>query len=834
MTVKQLIVALLAVSALLACLLIWPVGAMKDTAVSSSGAETSRNTGNITPEVSVLQTFVPQYSYIRNIGILVDRNNGENSDGNFLLEIYDMAWSQQRQVNFVMSDVGDKSQGYFEIPVNLKVIPGNTYIIRLYAFGTEEKPISILYRSKSGAGPVENQIFSYDGNEMEDASLACTYVYGTPLNKRQILTMDLFFVMLFFCLSAFVTWLAERKELLNRKLDIASTIRVMVTAISLWIWVISFYYVFIRKLFGGDGWDFGIYAVAFILSLMVELYVIWKAQNILDIRQCQRRIVLKTSIQVIAFAVYFSFYAPYFNSGSNYGHYYNSCYMFIAFAVIVLSFNTKKQLICWKNFIFSILYWIVCGASFLGKVHEISPEQRSLHEVAYVGGWLWGIVILITLQNLWHKKINRVVVSYALLVAAFFALTWIFRYQKYWPIVMTVFFGLMYLQKMKHEQMIELMRNFCRGAVLSFWYTWLYCLMHRPYHYNNFSRYNLNFSSVAIAGLYLIFVFTSLVILVVEQYKKDHRLQSMWFYYISMGAVLSYVFMSVSRTAMLSIMCLTIGLILFCMILNKKKNFRNVLGFLGAMMLSGLVLFPTVYTLTRCVPAIVNDPVTLPYEDFKDAIYKNERKDSPKYMTFHHFLELSTGRVMTLIDGYVDRDRVLDESSRLTYEIGEECYSSAEFSTGEIQALNTGKTILYDSDSANESNSEISNGRFAIFKLYLSRLNWEGHDSMVITVGDTVYAHAHNSFIQIAYDHGIACGIVFILLGIVTLIRSILYAKEYYDSDGPVVLVPVMALIAFSIAGMTEWVFQPVIPLAFGVLFVVYPLLNPIKIQSQE
>ena len=71
MTVKDLIVFLLAVSALLACLLVWPVGAMKDTAVNSSGAETNRYTGTVTEELTVSQTFIPQYDYIRSIGLLM-------------------------------------------------------------------------------------------------------------------------------------------------------------------------------------------------------------------------------------------------------------------------------------------------------------------------------------------------------------------------------------------------------------------------------------------------------------------------------------------------------------------------------------------------------------------------------------------------------------------------------------------------------------------------------------------------------------------------------------------------------------------------------------------
>lgn len=86
-TVKQLIVALLAVSALLACLLIWPADAMKDTAVSSSGAETNRRTETITDELTVAQTFIPQYDYIRSIGILLDRDNDNSYIGDFSLKL---------------------------------------------------------------------------------------------------------------------------------------------------------------------------------------------------------------------------------------------------------------------------------------------------------------------------------------------------------------------------------------------------------------------------------------------------------------------------------------------------------------------------------------------------------------------------------------------------------------------------------------------------------------------------------------------------------------------------------------------------------------------------
>jgi len=823
-TVRDFLVVLLALSSLFAMLLIWPVGAMKDTAVSSSGPENNRSTGNITPEWNVFQNFVPQYDYIRSIGILVDRRGGESDAGNFLLEIYDAAGAQQRQVNFKMPEVGDRSQGYFDIPVNLEVIPGAFYTIRLYAFGTEEKPISVLYRTMSGAGPVENQAFAYvtGGDIIPDASLACRYIYGTPMGIRQILVYDLFFAALFFVARAFVLWLSDKKPGLLRKLTFSTGIRMVCTWGVCWIMVFSFYYLFIRKLFGGDAWDFGIYGAGLILGAAVFFFILWKGslpETLKNPKAC-----IPGMIQVICFGYYFSRYAPYFNSGSNYGHYINSSYMCIAAAVAMLSLFDGKLLLHWRNLLVSGLYWGGCAVHFLRQVHGLSADDRVLYLWAYTAGWLWVIVFVMTVVRLIRGERPRAAIPYTAVVAVFFVLTCVTRYKKWWPVTMTVLFGLLYCQKLDRVRMLELLRNFCKGALLSFWYTWAFSLLHRPYHYNNFSRYGMSFSSVAISGLYLVFVFVSALILLVEQYRKDHRLSRIWFHYLSMGALLSYIFMGLARTAILTVFVLAVVLLGAVWVLERGKVFR----ILAAMALSFLVLFPTVYTLTRCVPAIANDPVINPYEDFQDTIYKNERKDSPKYMTFSHFLELSSGRIITLFKGYLDRESVLDDTSRLTYEVSEDSYSGLTFTREQLQWLTRTRETRTNGE-GNESAGEITNGRYAIFKLYLSRLNWKGHESMVITIGDTIYAHAHNTYLQLAYDHGIPCGIIFLLLLLMTLVRSVQFVRRNYAEDGAITLLPFLSLVAFLLAGMVEWVFQPVIPLAFGVLFVVYPLMAPIQ-----
>lgn len=808
MTVKQLIVALLAVSALLACLLIWPVGAMKDTAVSSSGAETNQRTGTITEEVTVSQTFIPQYDYIRSIGLLVDRDNDNSYIGDFFLEIIDSAGNRQRQVYSKIYKMNDMSKGYQELPVNLKVIAGMPYIMQISTARTQEQPIRLVYRTRSNAGPVENQLLYYSGNEIPDASLACSYTYGTPMGKRQILVYDVFFVTLFFAAVVLLNCLTGKYPELCKKCNASVLLRCIATMLLGWIWIFSVYYLFIRKAFGGNRWDFTVYGIAVIFSAVLGLYILW------HIRLPERTVwsvqKLPEIIRVIAFAVYFSLYAPYFNSGSNYGHYLNGSYMSIAFAIVLLSLFTVQQLCSRKTLVLSVLYWCACGADFLYWVHELQSEQRILRIWEYLGGWLWAIVILLTVCNLCKKQRNRMVLPYAAVITAFFALTWIFRYGKYWPIYMTVGFGLLYLQKQNQGQTLRLLHNFCQGAVLSFWYEVFFCLLHRPYHHYVYSRYPMQFSSVALTGLYLFFVLVAVLLLTIENYRIKSALKDMWFWYLTLGTVLSYLFLSVSRTALLGTGVVTFTLLLLLCGIWFRKRIRRIAVAMGSILLSFCLMLPVVYTLTRCIPAVVDDPVLYPYEEFEDRIYQGEEKDSNRYMNVQTMLELVTGRISVMVGGNKTAEQ-------------EQVQNTEPDTSTEQQNASGG----------NESAGEATNGRMDIFRLYLERLNLTGHDSMVITVDDTIYAHAHNTFLQVFYDHGILCGILFLCLGIFTLIRSVLYILRN-QSQGIMTAAPLLFLLGFATAGLAEWVFQPVIPLGFGVLFMIYPLLSPITKQSQE
>ena len=84
--------------------------------------------------------------------------------------------------------------------------------------------------------------------------------------------------------------------------------------------------------------------------------------------------------------------------------------------------------------------------------------------------------------------------------------------------------------------------------------------------------------------------------------------------------------------------------------------------------------------------------------------------------------------------------------------------------------------------------------------------------------------HAHNIYLQVAYDHGIYVGAVFILLGIGTLIQAAVYFHRHKE-DRVCAALPLAVLVLFAVAGLTEWIFHPCCPIACCLMLLLSPLL---------
>ena len=124
-----------------------------------------------------------------------------------------------------------------------------------------------------------------------------------------------------------------------------------------------------------------------------------------------------------------------------------------------------------------------------------------------------------------------------------------------------------------------------------------------------------------------------------------------------------------------------------------------------------------------------------------------------------------------------------------------------------------------------EKTEDYANGRMDIFRSYADQLNLTGHDEMGAYLPDgSLAVHAHNIYLQVAYDHGIVVGVIFILVGAVTFVQGCIFYKRKKDTV-PCAIMPVAVITAFAMAGLVEWIFHLCHPAGFTLMLVLAPLL---------
>lgn len=126
--------------------------------------------------------------------------------------------------------------------------------------------------------------------------------------------------------------------------------------------------------------------------------------------------------------------------------------------------------------------------------------------------------------------------------------------------------------------------------------------------------------------------------------------------------------------------------------------------------------------------------------------------------------------------------------------------------------------------SAEEENSDVSNGRMDIYRAYIEQLTPEGHEGMGAILQDgSEAAHAHDIYLQVAYDNGIIVGALFTLWVFATCIQALIVfiRRRKMDSAAGIVLA---VSVTYAVAGITEWISHPCNPVGFVFLLVIIPM----------
>lgn len=174
-----------------AMLLIWPVGVFRDDLISRTAADYSYNTGPI-GMVIALQEFVPKYSRIRTVGVDIGKDRGDDT-GIVTYRFYDKDLNEFASYDVEVADMKDGE--LTDIPVNLKLTPGEHYYIGVDARDYEGMGPVLHFRSKALNGPDEHIHFYIGPEYIENASANIRYTYEIPLKLHQILFYDSFIIL---------------------------------------------------------------------------------------------------------------------------------------------------------------------------------------------------------------------------------------------------------------------------------------------------------------------------------------------------------------------------------------------------------------------------------------------------------------------------------------------------------------------------------------------------------------------------------------------------------------------------------------------------------------
>ncbi len=323
---------------------------------------------------------------------------------------------------------------------------------------------------------------------------------------------------------------------------------------------------------------------------------------------------------------------------------------------------------------------------------------------------------------------------------------------------------------------------------------------------------------------------------------------------------------------------------------NGHGRIRGLLVSAGGVVLSVMVAFPIFFSAQKAIPGLVGQPRLLEIERYPQPLMISKDYDSEEYITITRFAKAFAHKMFGLDEDlikwdlytiygkteglYVDYTYLLDEGSAERaagfnagfgptlrsvqgtavlmepgelllsgegmakvsahefvppHEYGEEGDPPEEWWDEDywVYYPQTGEWEFATWKLEEEAASDVTNGRLDIFRSYLEQMNDEGHEEMGATLPNgEIAAHAHNIYLQVAYDNGKIIGIMFIIWMALTCIRALTLFIRNRDKD-PAAGILLSVSVTYAVCGVTEWISHPCNPVGMVMMLVCAVLCLP-------
>lgn len=747
-----------------------------------------------------------------------------------LLRLYDENFSCIYEEQCCCGDIED--DGFLTATPEIDVEPGKAYYYEILipedCGGVFELPVA----DRGALGQTENSTLYIDGIINDGVALIADFDYAKPLTAVGILLYDLIIVAVavaLYLVSAVVLYvydiyLTQYRERLVWYSRIAASVAAAGFALFLFVFSV------VQNRFGGGAADRIFFTVAIAVGMAWILLAVWlrdrypvPAKKTRLTVAGKRSLIWRNYIQTVSFGLLFYALCQYVNADREYYHYTNTRWMLVFLAIAFLMMYSGAQFVNIPGALW--LVSSIAGSVIYCRGFEKGTNERELATLTCAVVVSWGLLILNILMA-WFKVLRRgeyrfqkpsaVQMVYGGLWIVFSALMYFYQFEKLWVYTATLPFVTMFFLRFTPARGSRFLKNLTNGILLSFGFVALFCFIHRPHHYWMLYRYGGIFHTVACTGMYLAVVFGAAVGKLFGTFRaRENILVCCPFECFLVSVVAGYIFLTMSRTAYLSAF-VTAVLVAVLAAFAFHKLPADVWRETGILLLMVLLCFPLVFSAVRMIPAVVNEPVRydLEHQDRGFMVYRGDPIDSDKYMTVPRFFSTLFGRFQkeeTVTDEEGD-----DNGARGITVVREPylVYTGADFAGMDLRAA----TDDGDSSSQEEEQNDVSNGRFTIFMDYVKALSFEGHEKMALVNEEgKEHVHAHNSYLQVAYNFGMIAGVVFLAICAISLWYSVRLAMTQGEQFG-IYIVPFALVVVFGLISVTEWAFHPCIPAGFSFL----------------
>lgn len=780
-SLKRAIQSMIFFLMVVAIALIWPLKIIRPW---QSVGETDPYSDNIVQnEGTIMQEFVPEMYGLSYISFYVYNEEQEDLEDAYLVyRLFDEQMKKLQEKTIWLKDLSLPGECRIRMGSNLQV--GATYYFTIENVGAE-----LLISMKDGINP------------------DVRYDYKTLFTRTEYA----FFALAALLAGGFFIGLTElllRKDsrLVKYDLGFRMTVGILAVAISL----LGAWNVFPGKKFTDNAADILFYEIGIALFLVFTLYGLFhKRETIAAGKLIWKDVAAKipSFLQSVAFAGVMLGGVRYLNALKSYDQKMGANIVLACFAVAVIARFSKKEIINWYN----ILYLVpsVCYGIYYCQQYRDNLEEYNVYKGIVIYSILWGIVAINTIRLLIRNKRNsRVSRVYLIALVLLVAEMVRSRNERAWPIDIAIFWGIFALQVIYRGKVQQYLNSFSNGVFIHFIGLCIYTVLYRPFHYYMYTRYPGKFHTVTMAAVYLALVFVLALIRFMEIYREKGSLKASWKELGIVGVSAAFLFLTLSRAGLLAAVALGVLVLVLTAFMEYRDGVKGFAVRTGILVTTCACFFFIVFTACRIVPAVVGKPFVYDIEWFPDSITPGEEWNSPRFITLSRFFGVADNKLNQGVGEAIEKEvDVTTDPTKVAMDLDSEKTDSAA-----------------DLESRQEKLDAYSNGRLQIYKLYLSELNWTGHKSVsIMAPNGKETGHAHNVFLQVAFDFGIGEGLLFILFCIFAGIRSIFYYLQHKSERSA--LVPSGVLGVFGICGLVEWVYIPYIPTGFAFYFVLVLLI---------